>query len=113
MDAAIENYHSLKPTSFHDLIRFELTNNRTLEGEGVSLVVELAPEDVSKRTLLRLTFSGVRELKYNPVFWSFALIDVIPVERGWESIRYRAYEMEQDTEFSLWCHSFNAEIVAD
>ncbi len=108
---SIEQYHSLKPTSFHDLVRFELTNDSTLEAKGVTLVVELAPKEAINSSLLRLTFSGVSELQYTPGHWSFAFIDVIPTDRQWENTRYRAYETEQDTVLSLMCFAFDAEII--
>lgn len=110
-DAGITKYYSLKPTSFHDLIRFELMTDSNLEAQGATLVVELASKEAANRSLLRLTFSGVSELKYIPGYWSFAFIDVVPIQRQWENIRYHAYETEQDTAFSLLCCSFEAEIV--
>lgn len=49
--------------------------------------------------------SRVRELRYNPGFWSFSLTKVEDLgPRG--IFLVWAFETEQDTEFSLYCEEF-------
>lgn len=111
-DPALAEYHALGPTRFHDLIRFALTVDESNDSREMGLEIDLASEEVDSHNFLRLTLSRISQLKYVPDFWSFDFIDVVAVERGWESIRYRAFETEQDTDFSVNCYSFKAQILS-
>src|SRR5579884_2399286 len=94
-DAAIEHYHSLGPTQFSELVRFELKLYFEPEweewGPGYHLTIGLRSGQSTDRSLLLLTFSGVRQLQFVP-----AELSIIPVylnvvcirERQWEGTNY-------------------------
>ena len=111
-DTAISEYSSLRPTEFHDLIRFELKREWDEElDDTVTLEIDLAPTDKRRNCFLRLRFTGVIKLEYTPGYWSFCYIDVRKIEEKWQETCYRAFETEQDTDFLLVCRKFKAQLV--
>lgn len=110
-DVAIEAYDALRPTQYHDLIKFEVRVDTWPDGDGVTLEIDLAAKDPDDKSVLRIRFLGIGELKYVPGLWSFCYIKIVPMPQQWDVVRYRAFETEQDTGFSVHCQSFEAQIL--
>jgi len=110
-DAAIEAYEALRPTRYHDLIKFEVRVDNWPGGDGVILEIDLAAKNPDEKSVLRIRFLRIGELKYEPGLWSFCYIQIVTMPPQWEFVRYRAFETEQDTRFSVHCQSFEAQII--
>jgi len=118
-DAAIEHYFSLKPIQFDRLIRFELKlilqPGWDVWDATYTLTIELKQAPGSSASLL-LTFRGVRQLDFLP-----AELLIIPVELDIrcvrdperENVKYRVWNLEQDTDLTFTCEFFEAKVVDD
>ena len=109
-DEAIRHYYSLNPAQFHDFVQLSI-KQQWLDGQVEIIVdLELRQSNTNIPKILYFRFSGVQNIKYIPSEAStlhFGFIDIVCIEEyGWENIRYKVFETEQDTKFSFLCREF-------
>jgi hypothetical protein len=112
-ERALEHYQSLDPTLFDVLDRFEVCQNHSSEDEQYEISLEIRlrslenEEDDLRR--LRLSFSGVRNLKVDfQGFMHFPLINIRSIRHyQWEKLNYEVEDAENNT-FSFVCKDFEA-----
>ena len=113
-ETKIERYNQLRPT------RYNLVENMSIGQDlfgdkSMSLSLTMRSRDTSIRDHLVLSFSKVRNLQFDPdgseIY--FSLLTILPVNDGWEDVRFRVFNDEQDLEFSFFCDDFEAIVIED
>ncbi len=116
-DEAVEHFLYLNPSLFDVLDRFEVRQTAPEEGSEVELIVEiwlrvLLDEEEDLRRL-RLTFFGVRDLK----FQAQGLVNGLELsirsikDYQWEGLRYEVHDKESLTPLSFYCWRFEADLI--
>lgn len=113
-ETKIERYNQLRPTKYNVVENMSI-DQQVFGEQSTSLSLTMRSRDTSISDHLVLSFSKVRNLQFDPdgseIF--FSLLRILPVNDGWEHVRFRVFNDEQDLEFSFFCDDFEAIVVED
>ena len=109
----IERYNELRPTNYPVVENMSIDQDLFFD-RNMSLSLTLRSRDISTKNHLELSFSKVRNLQFDPDGSEirFSLLTIVAVvDDGWEDVRFKVFNDEQDLEFSFLCDDFEAALV--
>lgn len=114
-DNIIENFYSLKPIDYPNLVRLSILQKFVLPGDppAIDIELELSHKDFRQPHMLFLYFKGVTNFKFTQPLASHLQVIQIDItsikDWQWENARYKVSEVE-DNVFTLMCKEFSARL---
>lgn len=113
IDPAIEKYESLLLEKYSILETFRFEQDIESDLYTPSLHMVLRSEDSANKARLTLTFTDVKEFRFEPAVRPIRLwpLIIVRVDRQWQDIKYQVFNDVQDTEFTFYCRDFTSELI--